>query len=123
MVSNITTILIKSSMVFGGILIQEKTGLKTVPKGGTSTGNIARRAFSDESRFRECIMSVVAAEYREPLSKLHTQLSAILRVVNSDRKINTEEFGNICTNTYHLILDCFPWANIHRPYINYWLHS
>ena len=49
---------------------------------------------------------------KETLSQLHTRLSAILRIINSDRKINTEEFGDLCTNTYLLILDSFPWANI-----------
>ena len=43
---------------------------------------------------------------------MHTQLSAILRIFNSDMKIKTEEFGNLCRNTYLLILDSFPWANI-----------
>ena len=57
-------------------------------------------------------MSVVGIEHKDPLLKVHTQLSAILRIFNSDRKIKTEEFGNLCRNTYLLILDSFPWANI-----------
>ena len=56
--------------------------------------------------------SVVGIEHKDPLLKVHTQLSSILRIFNSDRKINTEEFGNLCRNTYLLILDSFPWANI-----------
>ena len=39
-------------------------------------------------------------------------MSAILRLINSDTKINTEEFGDLCTNTYNLIIDSFHWANI-----------
>ena len=33
---------------------------------------------------------------KEPLSKLHTQLSAILIIFNSDRIVNTTELGNLC---------------------------
>ena len=39
-------------------------------------------------------------------------MSAILRIINSDRKIYTENFGDLCTNTYLLILDSFPWVGI-----------
>ena len=53
--------------------------------------------------FIECMMSVVGIEHKDPLLKVHTQLSAILRIFNSDRKIKT--FGNLCRNTYLLILD------------------
>ena len=42
--------------------MQEKTGLKVDqpdPSGGTtSTGSIARREFSNESKFIECVSSV-----------------------------------------------------------------
>ena len=103
-------------MNFVRTLVQEKTGLKIDqpdPRGGTtSTGSVARRAFSNDSNFIECMMSVVAIEHKDSLLKVHTQLSAILRIFNSDRKIKTEEFGNLCRNTYLLILDSFPWANI-----------
>ena len=102
---------IKRSKKFDGLclnsLVQEKTGLKTDqpdPKGGTtSTGGVSRRAFSSESKFIDCVSS---------LSQLHTRLSANLRIINSDRKINTEEFGDLCTNTCILILNSFPWASI-----------
>ena len=111
-----TSTAVKNSMVFVRTLVQEKTGLKIDqpdPKGGTtSTGGVARRAFSSESKFIDCVSSCVAIEYRETLSQLHTRLSAILRIINSDRKIHTEEFGDLCTNTYLLILDSFPWAGV-----------
>ena len=76
-------------MFFVRTLKQEKTGLKIDqpdPKGGTtSTGGVARRAFSSESKFIDCVSSSVAIEYKETLSQLlHTRLSAILRIINSD---------------------------------------
>ena len=57
-------------------------------------------------------LSVTKDSYKEPLYKVHTQLSTILRIFNSDTRINTFEFGNLCKKTYMLILDSFPWANI-----------
>ena len=36
----------------------------------------------------------------------------IIRIFNSDRIVNTTELGNLCRDTYLLILDSFPWANI-----------
>ena len=107
---------IKSSMTFVRTLVQEKTGLRIDqpdPRGGTtSTGSVARRAFSDESGFMNCTSSLINTEYRAPLSLLHAQLSAVLRIINSDRRIDTKQLGILCTNTYLLILDSFPWASI-----------
>ena len=49
---------IKESMKFLQTLIQQKTGLKVdqpdTSGGTTSTGNVARRAFSNETSFLEC---------------------------------------------------------------------
>ena len=107
---------IRQSMIYVRNLVQEKTGLKVDqpdPSGGTtSTGNIARRAFSNESKFIECVSSVVEEQHKEALTVLHTQLSAILRIFNCDRKIHTSELGKLCKSTYLLILESFPWANI-----------
>ena len=103
-------------MKFVQNLVQKETGLKIDqpdPRGGTtSTGGVARRAFSNDTKFIECILPLIDTEHRDPLLKIHTQLSAILRIVNSDREINTQEFGILCTNTYLFILDYFPWASI-----------
>ena len=88
---------IHQSMIFVRNVVQERTGLKIDqpdPSGGTtSTGSVARRAFSTESQFIECVSSLVEPQHKEALSKLHTQISAILRIFNSDRKVNTNELG------------------------------
>ena len=93
-------------MTFVRTLVQEKTGLRIDqpdPRGGTtSTGSVARRAFSDESGFMNCTSSLINTEYRAPLSLLHAQLSTVLRIINSDRRINTKQLGILCTNTYLL---------------------
>ena len=117
--------LIKGPLIFVRTLVQEKTGLKIYqpdPRGGTtSTGSVARRAFSNDSNFIECMMSVVGIEHKVPLLKVHTQLSAILRIFNSDRKIKTEEFGNLCRNIYQLIPDFFLGQTFPRLCTNCWL--
>ena len=91
-------------MNFVRTLVQEKTGLKIDqpdPRGGTtSTGSVARRAFSNDPNFIECMMSVVGIEHKDPLLKVHTQLSAILRIFN-DRKIKT--WANISPTLHKLL--------------------
>ena len=68
---------IKQSMKFLQTLIQEKTGLKVDQPdssgGTTSTGNVARRAFSNETSFLECVLSTIAISHRPALAKIHTQ--------------------------------------------------
>ena len=85
---------------------QKKTGLRIDqpdPHGGTtSTGSVARRAFSNESGFMERVSSVIGAEHRAPHSLLHAQLSAILRIINSGRRIDTSHLGILCADTYLL---------------------
>ena len=103
-------------MKFIQALIQEKTGLKVDQPdssgGTTSTGNVARRAFSDNSDYLKCGLSAIAIPHRPALTKIHTQLAAILRVLNSDMKVNTRELGKLCQDTYLCVLDSFPWASI-----------
>ncbi|KAI6653970.1 hypothetical protein LOD99_3146 [Oopsacas minuta] len=94
-----TSLAIKISMIFVRNLIEEKTGMRidqpNASGGTSSTGSVARRAFSCDSKYIECVLSVVETEHKETLSKLHTHLSAILRIINSDRIINTEVFGDL----------------------------
>ena len=98
-----TSVHIKESMVFVRALIQDQTGLKVDqpdPKGGTSsTGNVARKAFSDECKYIDCVLSVVENQHRPALSRIHSHLAAILRIFNYDRRVETEELGNLCRTT------------------------
>ena len=111
-----TTTDIKDSMKIDQRIVQEKTELKVdIPDtsgGTTSTGNVPRRAFSEDTNFIECVLSLIAFEKSSALSKVHTQLSAILRIFNSSQLINTADLGKLCKETYLLVLDSFPWASI-----------
>ena len=93
-----------------------KTGLRVDKPSSrgwtTTTGNVARKAFCDESGFLEYILSTIAIQNRIPLSKLHAQLSAILRVFNSNHVVNTLELGKLCKDNYLPFFNLFPWASI-----------
>ncbi|KAI6661730.1 Dna-mediated transposase [Oopsacas minuta] len=57
-------------------------------------------------------LSDLETEHKKHFQKLHMHLSAILRIINSYRIINTEVFGDLCTDIYLLIVDSLPWVNI-----------
>ena len=103
-------------MEFVRTLVHEKNGLRIdqpYSRGGTtSTGNLARRAFSEDASFIDCILTVVESHHRNVLSRIHTQLGVILRISNSNKKIKTKILGELCKNTYILIIDFFQWTNI-----------
>ena len=111
-----TSPVVKNSMKIVQKIIQEKTGLKINQPdssgGTTSTGNVARRAFSEDTNYIECVLSTIAVEHHSALSKLHAQLSAILKIFNSSQLVSTSDLGKLCKDIYLLVLDSFPWASI-----------
>ena len=66
---------IKQSMVFVRSLIQEQTGLKVdqpdTSGGTTSTGSVARRVFSNESKYFEFCLSVTTFLQRTTFQASH----------------------------------------------------
>ena len=60
---------IKKSMVFVRRIVQEQTGLQIDQpdprRGPISTGNIAIRAFSEESKFIECVLDLIEVQHDE----------------------------------------------------------
>ena len=74
-------------------IVQEKTRLKIDQPdssgGATSTGNVARRAFTDESNFIECVPSIIPIKHQPALAKVHAQLAAIFRIFNSSQLVKT----------------------------------
>ena len=103
-------------MKFCSGLLMEKTGMKIdQPSSGggtTSTGNIARLCFMDKNQFLFWVNSLIPFEFHEPLKIIHTNLSVVLRIYNSDREINTERLDILCKETYEYIVINFSWANI-----------
>ena len=98
-----TSPVIKNSMNIVQKIIQEKTGLKIEQPdssgGTTSSGNVARRAFSDDTNYIECFLSTIAVQHLSALSKLHAQLSAILKIFNSSQLVSTSDLGKLCKDT------------------------
>ena len=49
---------------------------------------------------------------RSKVLVIHTNLSAILRVYNSNHEINVDNLEELCKTTYQTFLVDFPWASI-----------
>ena len=78
-------------------------------KGGTSTnGPQGRRFFSEE--VLASIEKLVDEKHRENLLLLHRQLSTVLSVVSSSRKIDLMKFKELCEQTSFHLCDNFPWV-------------
>ena len=97
--------------------IKEKLHMKidtpNQDSGGTSdTGNVAKRFFSSESR--PIILELVKGtnEEKAALETLLTNISVILRVMSSNRKIDTESFSEFCRKTYVLLIEKFDWISL-----------
>ena len=107
---------IETSMKFTRTFLQEKTGLKidqpTSDGGTTSTGNIARQCFLNKNDFINWVATLIPSEFRDTISIVHSNISAILRVYNSSQAVETEILDALCKDTYELIVVTFPWANI-----------
>ena len=111
---------VESSKSFIRNYLHEITGIKIDfpnSQGGTSTtGNVARQCFSpkcdEPNNYLRWILTLLPNDCRYSFTTLHTNLAVILRIYNSDKIINEESFEIICKDTYQLILDHYPWANV-----------
>ena len=80
--------------------------------GNTSTGNMARIFFSYKKPCFTIALSFVPSVYKEVLTNIHTNLSALLKVANSSESVNVERFRELSQETYLLILENFPWVSV-----------
>ena len=99
--------------------ILEETGLyldrvnRAWEKGGTSTnGPPGRRFFSEETV--ETIKNLAGSKHSDNLLLLHQQLSTILSVISSTRKVDLEKFNNLCMEATLNICDNFSWVKINH---------
>ncbi|KAI6658404.1 hypothetical protein LOD99_15206 [Oopsacas minuta] len=101
-------------------LIEEKLSISidtpSVQGGTTTTGNVVRRCFtrSDDTvqDFLYWVLTVVPQETHQVVTTIFNNLSAILRLYNSNRKVDTEGLDNVCRETYESILTNFSWAHV-----------
>ncbi|KAI6654457.1 hypothetical protein LOD99_853 [Oopsacas minuta] len=101
-------------------LIEEKLSISidtpSVQGGTTTTGNVVRRCFtrSDDTveDFLYWVLTVVPQETHQVVTTIFNNLSAIQRLYNSNRKVDTEGLDNLCRETYESILTNFSWAHV-----------
>ena len=97
-------------MKFSRDLLHEKTGMKinqpSSEGGTTSAYNIARVCFMNKNNFIKWILTLIASEFRD------TNTSAILRVFNSSRQIDTTKLSTLGKYTYEFIVTELQWVNI-----------
>ena len=91
--------------------INEVTNLPFDQPGGsgtTSTGNMAKIIFSYKKPCFSIALSFVPLAFKGILSQIHMNLSALLKIANSNERVNVERFRVISQNTYIIILENFP---------------
>ena len=114
---------IKDSMIHVRTIIENVTGLRIDqpdPKGGTtSTGGVARKGFSNDSNFIQCVISLVEIEFSGILSKLHTQLSVILRIITQTEESIQKNLAIYVQTHIYLFMIPFHGQASHPLYIKY----
>lgn len=104
-------------------IIQSKTGLtlERLNKGGrsgtTTTGNAGRRFFSSE--LAPTLQELVDdTNTRSDVLSLHRKISAVLRIISCDRKIDLDEYSRLVTKIGVILAEKFSWAKL-----NFTLHA
>ena len=85
--------------------------------GTTSNTDIARLCFLDINHFFLWIKSLIPLELHNALKVIHTNLSVILHIFNSEQEVSTERLDVLCKETYESIIISFPWAHI-TPFLH-----
>ena len=121
---------IRQSMEFVHRFLWERLSIKidypTSQGGTTSTGNVVRSCFqrkNDSARDFLYWVTTLVPEEQRLLTSINTYLSVILRIFNSDERIEIEKFTTLCRDTYELIIVSFPWASITPTLHNILAHS
>ena len=85
--------------------------------GGTSTnGPQGRRFFSEEivNTISELLSGRASMKHQKNIMLLHSQLSTILSIVSSSRKVNLDKFKQLCNEASLNICENFPWFKINH---------
>ena len=106
--------------------INEVTNLQFDQPGGSgtiSTGNMARIFFSYKKPCFSIAYSFVPLAFKGILSQIHMNLSALLKIANSNERVNIERFRVISQNTYIMILENFPWVSVSNTLHKFLAHT
>ncbi|KAI6646037.1 hypothetical protein LOD99_9567 [Oopsacas minuta] len=87
--------------------------------GTSTTGNIARKCFLNEKYFIASATSTMIEEDRLTLNTIQTNLSVILRVYNSHKRIDIDKLYSNCKDTYEENLVNFLGKALHRLFVKY----
>ncbi|KAI6653954.1 hypothetical protein LOD99_3130 [Oopsacas minuta] len=68
-------------------------------------------------------LSFVPNVYKDALTEIHRNLSALLRVANSNEVVDVERFRVLSQETYILILQTFPWVSISNTLHKFLAHA
>ena len=97
-------------------IIEERCNISVdIPSshGGTSTtGNVARDCFMNKREFLKWATCSIDPVHQPTLEIIQTNLSVILRLVNSGDQINCDKLEELCKGTYKFIISKFAWASI-----------
>ena len=101
-----------------------QTGIKidmpdATGKGGTTnTGNVCERVLTD---YQHILVSLVPPRFQSDMIELLNRLWVLISVYTSkpkdDLEVNTTLYGELCVETYDLIINCFKnsdykWINV-----------
>ena len=108
-------------------ILRKHTGLKidypNIHGGTSSTGNIARLCFirhdDNQKDFIYWALTLIDQKYKYEVEIIHRNLAIILRIMNSNEKVDTIKLEKVdtnkkvfCKDTYEFIINCFPWVSI-----------
>lgn len=78
--------------------------------GSSDTAACAQKFFSEDNK--DGVMGLFndhSMRTNVRFQDLHYRFSVTLRVLSSKRKVNTEQFGHFCIDTYLLLVSLLPW--------------
>ena len=93
-------------MEFVRSLLWEKINVRidcSTSQGGTiSTGNVVRTCFQplndDNKDFLYLILTLIPCKYHQLLTVISNNLAVVLRIFNSDERVDNEKFATLCTD-------------------------
>ena len=58
------------------------------------------------------VLTLIDQKYKYEVEIIHRNLAIILRIMNSNEKVDVIKLLILCEDTYELILNSFPWVSI-----------
>ena len=96
--------------------LREHTGLRidhpNIQGGTSTTGNVAKLCFirhdDNQKDFIYWVLTLIDQKYKYEVRNL----AIILRIMNSNEKVDANKLEILCKDTYEFIINSFPWVSI-----------